>query len=439
MLTLIQRVQYPVGQGGFHSCNIHTDDDTNPGSASVFDYVYDCGTYSLAPDGASRLQHITRHINRYQPVDGEVDLLFLSHLDADHYNGAEQLCASKKVARIVLPYFTVEEVCFVVAQQSLKDRAAPVSLGYVKALFSLANGGSTLFGVPVTRVMPGTNDPIDPDPNRPDGPAPLPPIEPDGDTTSRAVACTLDSRGQLMPLGDGIANGSSIVLAAPATSAAGTSKAQVLPVILRPWSYKQSPAAVAHMRRTIAGCKPLENLLQKNGNVTASDIAALEKAKTKVRVACRQIIKDAGGIYAGSKRHPNVNSPSLCLYSGINPAPNPPFATKTRCWREHSNWIATGDALLKRHWNEFEACFKDVLRLTGTYVVPHHGSIHNHRSEFIHAVRPDATAIISSGFGETHHPARSVLADIHRSGHALAHVTEFDQHGSQQYSTIWWK
>ena len=54
MQTLIQRVQYPVGQGGFHSCNINTEDNTNPGSASVFDYVYDCGTYSLAPDGASR-------------------------------------------------------------------------------------------------------------------------------------------------------------------------------------------------------------------------------------------------------------------------------------------------------------------------------------------------------------------------------------------------
>jgi glyoxylase-like metal-dependent hydrolase (beta-lactamase superfamily II) len=435
--TRIQRVQYPVGQGGFHSCSIASTDRDKLIPDFVFDYVYDCGTYSLAPDGASRFQHIKRYIDRYEPVDGKVDLLFLSHLDADHYNGAEELCASKAVARIVLPYFTIEEVCFVVAQQSIKKHTAPLSARYINDLLSLANGGTRLFGAPVTRVMPGGSSPDTPGPDRPDDPRPLPPTDPDGDAPLRAVACTLGPHGQLMPLGDGIANGSSICLAAPG---AAPGKAQVLPVILRPWSYMQSPAAVAYMRTAIAACTPLAKLLDRNAKVTASDIAALEKAKSKVRIACHDIIKAAGGTYAGSERHPNVNSPSLCLYSGINPAPNPPFAAiHISPWYPCINWIATGDALLKRHWREFEACFKDVLGLTGTYVVPHHGSLDNHRSDFIQAVHPCATAVISSGFGQTHHPARGVLADIHRIGHELAHVTEFDRHGSMQCSAIRWR
>lgn len=431
MRTKINRVQYPVGQGGFHSCNINSYYLDDPIQDYVFDYVYDCGTYSLAPDGASRLEHIKRHIDIYAPVDGKVDLLFLSHLDADHYNGAEALCDSKTVARIVLPYFTVEEVCFIIAQQVLLKNNTILSTGYIKNLLDLANGGTRLFGIPVTKVIPATNAPETSIPDRPDDPRPSPLSQADGEAISRAVACSLDPLGQLVPLGDGIASGSPIILAAPA---AAPGKKHVLPVILRPWSYMQSPAAVHQMRTTILSCKPLARLLHSKDNITKSDIEELEKYKNQVRKVCQAIIKSAGGTYAGSTNHPNVNSPSLCLYSGVGPSQKtiaPPPRTMGDV-----NWVATGDALLKQHWIEFEACFKDVLGLTTTYVVPHHGSIKNHRKEFIQAVDVDSTAVISSGYGQAHHPAHAVLAEIHGVKHELAHVTEFDKSGLKQWGMI---
>ena len=125
MIVKFRRVQYPVGQGGFHSCTIKNENtEDNPFSESVFEYVYDCGTYSLSPDGESRAQHIQAHIEQYESIDGKVDLFFLSHLDADHYNGAEQLCRNKVVARIILPYFTVEEICLALLHKSI-ERVVP--------------------------------------------------------------------------------------------------------------------------------------------------------------------------------------------------------------------------------------------------------------------------------------------------------------------------
>lgn len=423
----VNRRQYSVGQGGFHSSSITVGewDEEAKGSRS-FEFVYDCGTYSSGAGGEVRAKHIANHISTYNPQGGIVDLLFLSHLDEDHYNGAAQLCATKQVSRLILPYFTAEELCFMLAEQVLRARRTILGIPYVKAMFSIAGGVSNTFlNVPVTWVTPAQDN---------DGPPqPLDPTlvdVPEG----RLAPCVRTPSGALTRLDTVCPAGTSIELADHnGATAVATSW------ILRPWSYMQSPTAIEAMREIINGCAPLATLLEKGQMVTQGDILALDKQKTLVRSACQKIIRVANGTYAGSAKHPNANSPSLCLYSGLGRASmaasnrRPVHFTAQPGWRPDVGWISTGDALLKRHWPEFKRCYSDVLPKVVTYVVPHHGSVHNHTPELMRAIQKNSCAVICAGHDQAHHPGRAILVDIHTAGHSIALVTEFGKAGFSEY------
>jgi hypothetical protein len=83
---------------------------------------------------------------------------------------------------------------------------------------------------------------------------------------------------------------------------------------------------------------------------------------------------------------------------------------------------------MHKHWEEFLACFSDVLGHVGTYVLPHHGSEKNHSPNFIHAV-PGRLAIICARRKSEHHPATSVLDYLHKVGDVAKLVDEYCSHG----------
>ena len=79
------RIQHGVGQGSFHSATVQAD-------RARFDYVYDCG----ARAGSGKSNELKRNIDslgleRRASVSGGgvLDVLVLSHYDADHLNGAQ--------------------------------------------------------------------------------------------------------------------------------------------------------------------------------------------------------------------------------------------------------------------------------------------------------------------------------------------------------------
>src|SRR3546814_9614135 len=80
--------QHPVGQGGMMSGLLEI-----PGGR--FHWVYDCGSNQK---GA-----LTREIAKVA-ANGEIDCLFLSHLDSDHVNGLDQLLGNVRVREVVVPY-----------------------------------------------------------------------------------------------------------------------------------------------------------------------------------------------------------------------------------------------------------------------------------------------------------------------------------------------
>lgn len=93
----IERSIHPVGQGGFVTEVIYFPAQVFEDSVS-YKIIYDCGSQTRGT--------LKPLIDRLFPLDTEIDLLFISHFDADHINGLDHLLSRiKKIRCLVLPLF----------------------------------------------------------------------------------------------------------------------------------------------------------------------------------------------------------------------------------------------------------------------------------------------------------------------------------------------
>lgn len=96
---------YNIGHGGFYTGCLKNDD---------FNFVYDCGT-------KSKIIHLNNAISRYQNKlnyrNKKINVLFISHLDADHVNGINKLLVNSTNVVICLPYLTPLERLVLVIKQ----------------------------------------------------------------------------------------------------------------------------------------------------------------------------------------------------------------------------------------------------------------------------------------------------------------------------------
>ena len=91
MNVIMTRRILPVGQGAFYLERFYNCDG-NPS----FTMVYDCGAYPGK-------RYVKREIERNFKKDESVDIVFISHLDADHVNGLMDLLRRCQVKCIVYP------------------------------------------------------------------------------------------------------------------------------------------------------------------------------------------------------------------------------------------------------------------------------------------------------------------------------------------------
>lgn len=87
---------HPVGQGCFYTGVIPYDDDKE------FVMVYDCGSVTSGT-------YLGDAIADFRKNHDYIDLLVVSHLDQDHFNGIQKLLFGTHVKRIVLPYLSLME------------------------------------------------------------------------------------------------------------------------------------------------------------------------------------------------------------------------------------------------------------------------------------------------------------------------------------------
>ncbi len=95
-----ERVQWPVGHGGFHTGRLK-------GQSVDFRYFFDCG--ACRKDGKALIREKLSTI--------EFDFGAISHFDHDHYS---ELASAKKVGVLFLPYMTQTDMVL----QALADQAA---------------------------------------------------------------------------------------------------------------------------------------------------------------------------------------------------------------------------------------------------------------------------------------------------------------------------
>ena len=100
MKIKMQRVFYPVGQGGFYSESFSTEN-------SKFNVVYDCGSVSKGID---------KVISNSFDKNEDIDILFISHFDNDHVNKIKILTnRGRKIKNVVMPLLSDENKCILLA------------------------------------------------------------------------------------------------------------------------------------------------------------------------------------------------------------------------------------------------------------------------------------------------------------------------------------
>ena len=109
----IIRNHYPVGQGFFSSQQILYGDEK-------FTCVYDCGSVSENHDYL-----LNKYMDDLRKTTHTIELLVLSHFDADHINGLKKLVERFNIRNIVIPYLsTFEKLLFLLGKNIPLNRHA---------------------------------------------------------------------------------------------------------------------------------------------------------------------------------------------------------------------------------------------------------------------------------------------------------------------------
>ena len=398
----VKRIQYAVGQGGFHAAAIFTGTFYDHTTLPAYTYVYDCGSvqnWALASA-----------IDRFVACFGNIDVLFVSHLDHDHVNGIDSLLSRADVDTVYLPY--VNDVSLV-----LDLLEADGETGLNGSLIEAALDPAGWFGRRgvrrVIRIGPGG-------PEGTDGPyLPIPSPKPASDHSEIISKigphdATILARGQ---------EGSRAELCevTPGSSIVFTSDSALLDWVLIP---HVTPAPRENVN---AFTKAMKSALGLEG---ASDLTSAELLKGLAKSATRKKMKDAyEAIIAGGSRRMH-NRVSMSLYSG----PTGKSGSDWTCtqhlgrrshhtyygdwqWRGTVGWLGTGDATLKVEevWRAFRATYAPVFDNVITLGLPHHGSIYNFRTDLT-ALPSLKLAVANASEASRKHPSPDVIRAMNNSG-----------------------
>lgn len=455
------RVQHGVGQGSFHSATVEFEAVSG---THRFDYIYDCGAMVAFGREAPGLKHALHRLSLEQREAGGgravLDLLILSHFDADHMNGAKKLVERYSVDRIVLPYLGIEELALVIASQAhaFDERT-------IEQLHGLANNANTFWGHPVTMVKIGSRNTEDGtfQPRAAEGTE-----QPSTQEFPRRVPVILQSTGTapgtVMLDNDNLIAGPSVAGVADAWK-------------LRFWNRGLDPVlggliieALAHIRFPVAALSDQNNGARdiiawlnvkppkgraKKGHGTTKASGPSGNRDLAVAAYREAILKYKPTWLSETNGDLLANFLSLGLYSG--PAFNADVST-IRCRTIHDDfhyfckyypslpprerllpgWIGTGDAPLGEPaiWQDFKAHYTVELPQTQTVVMPHHGAAPVASTRFYNAGlnhRQGVNSVISYGTRNSHgHPHPSVLAGITYMDGRLLLVNEQTRLGFQE-------
>jgi hypothetical protein len=422
-----QRHQLPVGQGGFHVGTLSKlgndeadwraaiDRDAIP--EADFLYVYDCGSDPL--DGA--LDEIERVVAKR--TSRQLDMLFVSHFDRDHISGIPHLLHRKKglqVDTIVMPYLEPVDRLMAFARTVDEETSAETAEFHAGLVVDPIEAMQGFEPRVIILVAPSEED------GEFSGIA-RPPAEPPESAPGRASwkveadghrwgghppiqtqdGATVLARGDFQIMGDGTGGWSLKPYVRRAALADREAFATAVEVLLR-WPRGSFPTKVQDKT---------ERLL------------LVTKHREKIGRAAKWAFKDK-------------NQTSLSLHSGPLDSRNggAVYAGLPESDQARIGWLGTGDAGLRDAGdiNRFRQHFRDQLPLVSTFVLPHHGSIHNFDPAKPAVIAELMVAAADPTRDSWIHPDPAIVAAIEASGAQFRKVGRSPEKPVDERMVVFW-
>ncbi|VWD31929.1 hypothetical protein BLA18112_06127 [Burkholderia lata] len=382
----------------------HADD----ASSTPFSFMFDCGSLNRQHLGAGLDLLDTKH----------VDVLFISHLDADHVNGIDMLMRRPvSVDTVVLPCLDPTTIAaYVLAEAS--------GAGITTEFGELLSNPAMWFGRRGARRVIFLQRPAGDGRQAPGGVAQNAAITLGNPNLRYGLEVTLRTRvwshvpatGNSAELFEVDADTIIDIASKQATS---TTLWTLIPYN-HPFEDRLVNAFHAAARTVIASMPP--PALSADPLFTRAILRALaHKSERNVLKACYRILDIDG------------NVPSLSLYSGppmIDPMPKvkTPYTPSLR-----AGWLTTGDAKLKAEWIQepWVKRYAPLFDRVGVFVLPHHGSDHSIDHNVLQFLS-QAQMLSCADSNSKKHPHKNVTAKIAKLG--ISHCVVSEKHESE-YTT----
>lgn len=404
-----QRIQFAVGQGGFHAGGLtriaaslallESWADQQELAKSDFLYVYDCGSHPQMKVEAEISYLLRRSGSR------RLDFLFLSHFDVDHVSGVPALIGDGKlrVDTVVIPY--VDDLEKVIAFARAATCSHPVQ-DFFKDL--VVDTVGTLKTLGAGRILLMDNR---------DGPTPDAPLAGPIGGGPEDLPWKLGPAGEEPPEVRNTGRDSFYVRDG-AIEIAGAD-GEGLQLVWRFLPYVQR----AQEDAKIIFAETAEILLGWSAGTFRSRIADPEER--------RRLVVEQANFLGEAYRHAfgNKNATSLSLYSGpADPSRVGATVVRPRLGRwplAKIGWLGTGDALLRQSAmvNLFETHFGNLLSAVSTFMLPHHGSIHNSNPKRLVGDADIYFAAAEPGRDDWKHPAQQLVNAAKDADKIFHHVS----------------
>lgn len=422
-----QRHQLPVGQGGFHvgtlsklgnaEADWRAAIDRDAIADADFLYVYDCGSDPL--DGA--LEEIERVVTKR--TSRHLDMLFVSHFDRDHISGIPHLLHSEKglkVDTIVMPYLEPVDRLMAFARTVHVETSAETAEFHAGLVVDPIGAMQGFEPRVIILVAPSEDEgefrgisrpPAEPPESAP-GRAPWK-VEVDGHRwggyppIQTQDGATVLARGYFQIMADGTGGWSLKPYVRRAALADREAFATAVEVLLR-WPRGSFATKV-------------EDNAERQLLVT--------KHREQIGRAAKWAFKDK-------------NQTSLSLHSG-------PLDTRY-CGAVYGDlpvsaqarigWLGTGDAGLRdaSDVDRFRQHFRDELPFVSTFVLPHHGSIHNFDPVQPAVIVELMVAAADPTRDNWLHPDPAIVAAIEASGAKFCKVGRSPKKPVDERMAVFW-
>ena len=416
------RIQYGVGQGSFHAASVSIAPLGKP--VTKINYVYDCGAANVGR-ATSQLKRAVSHF--IMGLDErKVDFLVISHLDADHVNGAEMLCKQATVDRIFLPYLTNEYALILIAQSLASGTGAVELTSLASSLAEVLTNGS-LWGTPVTLVERGIRGEI-----APGSEFQISADQAEGELLLRAAD------GSFRRLGGNASDDDELI---------GVRDGRLV-WRFKFWNYKHEDALSSGLPQKLIEELIARGVIQdplfnmSNAADLMTLITEILKSPEKKKQTNAAYSSALASIAIDTNADDVPNLTSLCLLSA---PPEEAIRRSVSPWGrwwwhfddEYLGWLGTGDAPLgdPAVIQDFMNHYRDDIDKLDTLVVPHHGAAPKSSPAFFHPGLLGSAhwAVISAGSKNSYgHPRPSVLHEIMKFGAIPEVVTELSWPGFVQ-------